>query len=172
MKKLALSFLLTSFFATIYAQKNFEIGTQIGLASGDVSKEHKVNLGLNLAYTRNVSENFKIGVATGYSHFFNNKTGTDLGYFPVAAKMKYYFPNSKLFADLDLGYAFVNNGMYKGGLYAYPKIGLQLKNSEIFVGYQFLNSKYKYDYFDGTNTIPSNTKFNLGSFNLGYNFKF
>lgn len=172
MKKLALSLFLTLFFAMIYAQKNFEVGTQIGLASGDVSKEHKVNLGLNLAYTKNISENFKVGVATGYSHFFNNKTGTDLGYFPIAVKLKYSFPNSKLFTDLDLGYAFVNNSFYKGGFYAYPKAGLQLNNSEVFVGYQFLSSKYKYDYFDGANTIPSNTKLNLGSFNLGYNFKF
>lgn len=173
MKKTIL-LLFTTISIIVSAQKNFEIGVHAGLPANDASENHSFNIALNLAYTKNLNNNLKLGVATGYSHFFNNKIGNDISLVPVAAKLKYQFNKSPFYADLDLGYGFSVKDTFKGGFYTFPKIGYSFSKSEIFLGYQIMNSKYKYDYYDvSTETIiKSNTSFSFGSIAIGYNFKF
>lgn len=173
MKKNILLLFISISFVT-FAQKNLEIGVHAGLPTNDGSENHSLNIALNLAYTKNLTENLKLGIATGYSHFFNNKTGTDSSIVPFAAKLKYQFNKSPFYADLDLGYGFSLKDTYKGGFYTFPKIGYSFSKSEIFLGYQMINRKYKFDYYDASTEtiIKSNTSINFGSIVVGYNFKF
>lgn len=166
--------LFTTISIIVSAQKNFEIGVHAGLPANDASENHTFNIALNLAYTKNMNENLKLGITSGLSHFFDNKIGNDFSLVPFATKLKYQFNKLPIFADLDLGYAFSLNNTFKGGFYSFPKVGYAFSKSEIFLGYQMMNSKYKFDYYDvPTETIiKSNTSFNFGSIALGYNFKF
>lgn len=173
MKKTILLLFILLFTITL-AQKNFEIGVHAGLPINDASKNHSFNIALNLAYTKNLNENLKLGVATGFSHFFNNKIGSDISIVPVSTKLKYQLNKSSIYVDLDLGYGISLKDTFKGGFYSFPKIGYSFTNHEIYLGYQMMNSKYKFDYYDVTSEtiIKSNTSFNLSSIAIGYNFKF
>ncbi|WP_051872618.1 hypothetical protein, partial [Kaistella haifensis] len=174
MKKIYFTALLTLTFLTASAQKNFEIGAHVGIPVGDTSDGLSFAAGLNLAYTATVANSFKLGIASGYSHYFKKDIGKDLSIVPIAAKAKYMFQNVPLFIDLDLGYGISVNESYKGGFYAYPKVGYKMAGGEIYLGYQNLSSKYNFDYFDlTTNTIrKNNASISIGSINLGYTYIF
>ena len=174
MKKTFLSAIVGLTFLTANAQQNFEIGSHIGIPVGDASNGLSFNAGLNLAYTANVATNFKLGIASGYSHFFKKDIGKDVPLIPIAAKAKYEFSGAPIFADLDLGYGISVNDTFKGGFYAYPKVGYKFSAGEIYLGYQQLSSKYNFEYYDITtnSTKKDNSSVSIGSLNVGYTYTF
>lgn len=172
MKKLAI-LLLFPFGFQSFAQSNFSIGTNIGLPISDTSDISSINLGLNVSYLYNITSDFKLGASLGYSHFFIKRIGGDISYIPLAAKVQYTIPQTNFFLDGDLGYAISIHSVFKGGLYAYPKIGYKLGKGEIYLGLQAFNNKYKFDYHQPDGSITqSNENFTAGTINLGYNFIF
>lgn len=172
MKKISL--LALGLFASLnYAQSQFSVGAHIGIPMMDVSDVSSLNLGANISYLHTLSPSFKIGAASGYSHFFVKKFGTDAGYIPIAAKGQYIIPKSKFFIDLDLGYAISIRNEGKGGFYTYPKVGYQLGSGELYLGLQTFSNKANYYYTDHNgNEAISKQNFTAGSINLGYNFIF
>lgn len=160
-------------------QGEFKIGAHVGLPVGDISKTHSVNLGVDVAYLYPIAENFKLGVTSGYSHYFGKnvdyvlikKKHSDFGVIPVAASGQFSVTD-KFFIGADLGYGFITNkkdefniplinrvkvSRFKenGGFYYQPKIGFQGSKYEVFVSYK------------GMTNTP-----NIGTFNLGTVFKF
>ncbi|ATL42078.1 hypothetical protein OZ664_02075 [Elizabethkingia sp. HX WHF] len=155
------AFALLGFAASAQTTGQLKIGANIGIPVGDASDFSSFTMGLDAAYQWRLAENFDLGIATGYQHFFvksdwKDAGGSDAGYIPLAASAQYSIsPN--FFIGADLGYGFLT-GKYAsgGGFYYQPKVGYQQSNWELYLGYKGVSK-------------DSNT---LGSVNLGFNFKF
>ena len=174
MKKLFLTGAL-ALFGLMSAQKTesgFRLGVNAGIPVGDFGKLTTFTAGVDLAYLYPLAENFRLGVATGYSHYFGKKTKTDLilvtlknevpdvGIIPVAATAEFTLGDSNVFLGADLGYAFFTKKDFKnenGSFYYQPKLGYSFdKRHDLY---------FSYKGFTRNNA-------NAGSINLGsaYNF--
>ncbi|WP_087093098.1 outer membrane beta-barrel protein [Elizabethkingia anophelis] len=164
MKKTLLlgAFVLLGFAASAQTTGQFKIGANVGIPVGDASDLSSFTMGVDAAYQWRVAENFDLGIATGYQHFFGKNVNIygasykveDLGYIPVAASAQYSVdPN--FFIGADLGYGFITSkSSSTGGFYFQPKAGYQKKDWELYLAYKGLSN-------NGT----------VGSINLGFNFK-
>ncbi len=136
MKKLFLVGAL-ALFGAMNAQTtgNFKVGAHVGLPTGDIADFSSFNAGVDLAYQWNLAENFKLGVASGYSHYFGKNGWDGSGLIPVAATGQYTIsPN--FFLGADLGYGFFTQKGSDGGFYYQPKVGYQKNNWEAYLGYK------------------------------------
>ena len=174
MKKLFLTGAL-ALFGLMSAQKT-ESGIRLGVNAvipvGDFGKFTTFTAGVDLAYLYPLAENFRLGVATGYSHYFGKKTKTDLilvtlknevpdvGIIPVAATAEFTFGDSNVFLGADLGYAFFTKKDFKnenGSFYYQPKLGYSFdKRHDLY---------FSYKGFTRNNA-------SAGSINLGYAYNF
>ena len=174
MKKLFLTGAL-ALFGLMSAQKTesgFRLGVNAGIPVGDFGKLTTFTAGVDLAYLYPLAENFRLGVATGYSHYFGKKTKTDLilvtlknevpdvGIIPVAATAEFTLGDSNVFLGADLGYAFFTEKDLKnenGSFYYQPKLGYSFdKRHDLY---------FSYKGFTRNNA-------NAGSINLGYAYNF
>ena len=174
MKKLFLIGAL-ALFGLMSAQKTesgIRLGVNAGIPVGDFGKFTTFTAGVDLAYLYPLAENFRLGVATGYSHYFGKKTKTDLilvtlknevpdvGIIPVAATAEFTFGDSNVFLGADLGYAFFTKKDFKnenGSFYYQPKLGYSFdKRHDLY---------FSYKGFTRNNA-------NAGSINLGYAYNF
>ena len=174
MKKLFLTGAL-ALFGLMSAQKTesgFRLGVNAGLPVGDFGKLTTFTAGVDVAYLYPLAENFRLGVATGYSHYFGKKTKTDLilvtlknevpdvGIIPVAATAEFTLGDSNVFLGADLGYAFFTKKDFKnenGSFYYQPKLGYSFdKRHDLY---------FSYKGFTRNNA-------NAGSINLGYAYNF
>lgn len=143
----------------------YQLGTLVKLIS--------FTAGADVAYLYPLAENFRLGVATGYSHYFGKKTTYDFGMFgkvdytvpdvgviPVAATAEFTFGDSNFFLGADLGYAFftkTENGADSGSFYYQPKLGYSFdKRHDLYFSYKGFNKNSA----------------NAGSLNLGYAYNF
>ena len=174
MKKLFLTGAL-ALFGLMNAQKTesgIRLGVNAGIPVGDFGKLTTFTAGVDLAYLYPLAENFRLGVATGYSHYFGKKTKTDLilvtlknevpdvGIIPVAATAEFTLGDSNVFLGADLGYAFFTKKDFKnenGSFYYQPKLGYSFdKRHDLY---------FSYKGFTRNNA-------NAGSINLGYAYNF
>jgi len=174
MKKLFLTGAL-ALFGLMSAQKTesgIRLGVNAGIPVGDFGKFTTFTAGVDLAYLYPLAENFRLGVATGYSHYFGKKTKTDLilvtlknevpdvGIIPIAATAEFTLGDSNVFLGADLGYAFFTKKDFKnenGSFYYQPKLGYSFdKRHDLY---------FSYKGFTRNNA-------NAGSINLGYAYNF
>ena len=174
MKKLFLTGAL-ALFGLMNAQKTesgIRLGVNAGIPVGDFGKFTTFTAGVDLAYLYPLAENFRLGVTTGYSHYFGKKTKTDLilvtlknevpdvGIIPVAATAEFILGDSNVFLGADLGYAFFTKKDFKnenGSFYYQPKLGYSFdKRHDLY---------FSYKGFTRNNA-------NAGSINLGYAYNF
>ena len=128
MKKLFLFAAVAVFGFTMNAQE-FKAGVNVGLPIGDAGDLTTFNVTLDLAYLWEMSEEFDLGVATGYSHSFGDEVdfgfGTvevdDFQFIPVAAAARYAV-SDKFKVGADLGYAVGLNDGNDGGFYYAPRV--------------------------------------------------
>lgn len=166
MKKLLLLGAFALLGGLAQAQEGFRLGAHVGAPLGDASDAASVTLGIDAAYMWNITKGLDIGATTGYSHFFGKDNVDDFGFVPIAASGKYRFSKIPLFVGLDLGAAISTKDYINSGLYIAPRVGYQVKNIELYLGFQNISSKYKYrDYY-----WDHNDRFNFGAVNFGVNF--
>lgn len=148
------------------AQEGFRLGGHIGAPLGDAGDAASVTLGIDAAYMWKITKNLDLGATTGYSHFFGKDKFDDFGFVPLAVSGKYKFDKVPLFVGLDLGAAISTKNYINSGLYVAPRVGYQMKNVELYLGFQNISSKYKNrDYYWYTSD-----RFNFGAINFGVNF--
>jgi hypothetical protein len=164
MKKLLLMGAFALLGGVAQAQEGFRLGGHIGAPLGDAADAASVTIGIDAAYMWNITKGLDIGATTGYSHFFGKDNVDDFGFIPIAASGKYTFSKVPLFVGLDLGAAISTRDYINSGLYVAPRVGYQLKNTELYLGFQNIGSKYKDPYWRG------NDRFNFGAINFGANF--
>ncbi|MGI9527901.1 MAG: hypothetical protein ACR2MS_12405 [Weeksellaceae bacterium] len=142
---------------------NLKVGAHVGLPTGDLADSYTLNAGVDLAYTYNVSPDFKLGVTTGYSNYFGDKITIlgeeieieDYGIVPIAATAEYSF-TPQFYLGTDLGYAFGTSEGSEGAFYYQPKVGYRFGVSELYLGYKGMSK-------DGDS---------VSSVNLGYAYTF
>jgi hypothetical protein len=168
MKKLLLVGAFALLGVGVQAQEGFRLGAHVGAPLGDAGDAASVTLGIDAAYMWHITKGLDIGATTGYSHFFGKDHVDDFGFVPIAASGKYKFSKIPLFVGLDLGAAISTKDYINSGLYVAPRVGYQMKNVELYLGFQNISSRYKnrdyvYDWRD-------NDRFNFGAVNFGVNF--
>lgn len=176
MKKIILAVIAVMAFSFANAQEgHFKVGLNSGYTVGTSEKLFSYSFGADVIYAFNLSEKLSVGGATGYFMFVGNEY--EVGYYdpitqlstiavyeapnasfiPVAGTIQYSL-NRSIFVGADLGYAFYvgkkNDGLTGGFLYQ-PKIGYQNTKWEVYGSYKGIENSG-----------------NIGSINLGLNYKF
>ncbi|WP_027381592.1 hypothetical protein [Chryseobacterium daeguense] len=166
MKKLLLLGAFAFLGGAMQAQEGFRLGGHVGAPLGDASDAASVTLGIDAAYMWNITKGLDIGVTTGYSHFFGKDNIDDFGFIPIAASGKYKFDKIPLFVGLDLGAAISTRDYINSGLYVAPRVGYQMKSTELYIGFQNIGSKRK----NHNGYWYNDDRFNFGAVNFGVNF--
>jgi len=130
MKKLLLVAALAVFSMSAQAQ-SFNAGLDVGLPLGDIQDGYTLNIGVNVNYLFEVSDQFEAGPFAGYSHYlgdsidlggFGSFDVEDAGFIPLGAAAR--FNASDVFTiGADLGYAVgISPDGNDGGFYYAPKV--------------------------------------------------
>ncbi|MCW5520762.1 outer membrane beta-barrel protein [Aureitalea sp. L0-47] len=132
MKKLLLIVAVVCLGISANAQNQFRAGISGGLPIGDAGDLATFAIAVDLGYLFEISENFDVGVTTGYSHSFGDTfTETfgpltvevdveDVQFIPIAASGRFEVaPSFTLGADV--GYALGVNDGNDGGFYYSPR---------------------------------------------------
>lgn len=137
MKKLVLAAVVGLFAFTATAQ-NFSAGVTVGLPSGDFSDFYTLNLGLDVNALWEVSDEFNVGVATGYNHSIldSDFEGDAFSYIPAAAAARYSV-SEEFTLGADLGYGIVLTDGVDSGFYYRPMVGYNVSdNTQITASYR------------------------------------
>ena len=169
-KKILLMSLLGLGLMNVNAQEkgHFKAGAHVGIPIVNIDFGYSVNLGVDIAYLWKLNNTVELGATTGFSNYFSKEEtvsymGTsqvfefeDVQIIPIAATAKFNL-TPKFFLGADLGYAFfLNENADTGALYYQPIVGLDIKQSELYLAYKGMAK-------DGTG---------IGSINLGYAYNF
>lgn len=123
-------------------------GLLIGAPAGPVADYKSFIVGLDLAAQLMRTDNFGLGIATGYSKYFKKSDapsdiqGISDGFsaFPVGGMFRYYPQSEGLFVGTDLGYTFLTGveSENKGGAYVRPQIGYHNYSWNVFAYYNHI----------------------------------
>lgn len=168
MKKGLLMIVLSLTFFNVNGQDTgVTIGGRVGLPLGDAGDISQVSLGLDVSYLYDLSDQLKVGVATGYDLFvtknieiFGEKIKVDnISFLPVAATAKFDFTD-QIFVGLDLGYAVALTDGVDGGMLYQPRIGTAFSQFNAFLYYRGISIKNEL----------LNTRTNLSTIGLGVSY--
>ena len=126
MKKLILLFAFVFMSISGANAQGLKLGVDLGLPLGDIKDSYGLNIGADINYLWNVSEEFDAGFSVGYSHYIGAKFlgfgVPDAGFIPIAATGRFNVSGGfKIGADL--GYAMgVSPSGNDGGFYYAPKL--------------------------------------------------
>ncbi|WP_057939179.1 hypothetical protein [Algoriphagus resistens] len=151
MKKLLLSFSFMVAVFAVYAQTErdledinednswLKLGLNMGVPIGDIGDYSSFAFGLDAAGQFMRTDNFGLGVVTGYTQYFakDDLPGTEnFGAIPLGLMFRYYPEPSGFFAGTDVGYTFLTNGFPSdGGFYIRPQVGYHNYDWNIFAFY-------------------------------------
>ncbi len=151
MKKLLLSFALMMAVFVSYAQTTREIedinednswlklGINLGVPVGDIGDYSSFAFGVDIAAQFMRTDNFGLGVVSGYTKYFKNSdvAGTqDFGAIPLGLMLRYYPEPSGFFVGTDVGYTFLTDDVISdGGIYIRPQVGYHNYDWNIFAFY-------------------------------------
>ncbi|MFI0429433.1 outer membrane beta-barrel protein [Mariniflexile sp. HMF6888] len=118
------------------AQGDLNAGINLGLPIGDAGDGWTFNVTLDVNYLWDAGENFKAGVATGYSHSFGDSIETGFGtidvddaqFLPVAGAARFAI-SDKFTLGADLGYAIGIDEGNDGGFYYAPRVQYAISES-------------------------------------------
>ena len=113
----------------VYAQGDLKVGVNAGLPTGDAGDAWGFNVTLDVNYLWEAGDNFKAGVATGFSHSFGKSIDTGFGSFDVEDAQFLPLAGAARFAvsdeftlGADLGYAVGISDGNDGGFYYAPRV--------------------------------------------------
>ncbi|OYX25042.1 MAG: hypothetical protein B7Z06_07980 [Flavobacteriales bacterium 32-35-8] len=104
---------------------------------GDVKDYSSLNIGVDVNYLWNVSEEFDAGLTAGYTTFLGKDGADALGYLPIAAAARFNV-SEDFTIGVDLGYAIgVNPSGLDSGFYYVPKVQYGVSESlDIVLAYK------------------------------------
>ncbi len=128
----------------VNAQEGFKLGLNLGLPTGDAGDVSSFSVGLDAYYMFGGSEEFNIGIASGFTNAFGKSITLgdfgsveieDVQFMPIAAAGRYN-ASEELSIGADLGYALGINDGNDGGFYYRPIVGYNIsENIEINASY-------------------------------------
>lgn len=122
-------------------------GLLIGAPSGPVADYSSFIVGLDLAAQLMRTDNFGLGIATGYSSYLKKSDvapyqglNDGFGAIPLGGMFRYYPQSEGLFVGTDLGYTFLTSveSDNKGGAYVRPQLGYHNYSWNIFAYYNHI----------------------------------
>jgi hypothetical protein len=159
MNKIVLAFVAILISVSTYAQneRNLEdigsenswlkVGLLIAAPSGEISNYSSFVGGLDVAAQFLRTNNFGVGLATGYSKYFEKSDAKSyqglndgFGAIPLGLLLRYYPQSSGLFVGTDLGYTFLSGQTSNntGGAYIRPMVGYHNYDWNIFAYYNHI----------------------------------
>ncbi|HUH28178.1 outer membrane beta-barrel protein [Gelidibacter sp.] len=129
MKKLFLLAALAIFGTNLHAQ-DFKLGINAGLPLGNAGDVSSFSLILDAGFLWEVSEEFDLGVMSGFSHSFGKEAAQignasvnygDVSFIPIAGAARFN-ASDKFTLGLDLGYAIGVSDGNDGGFYYAPRV--------------------------------------------------
>lgn len=129
MKKIFLLAAFAIFGSSLHAQ-DFKLGVNAGLPLGNAGDVSSFSLILDAGFLWEVSEQFDLGVMSGFSHSFGKKAAEignasfnygDVSFIPIAGAARLNALD-KLTLGLDLGYAIGVSDGNDGGFYYAPRM--------------------------------------------------
>ncbi|MBN3580981.1 hypothetical protein JYB64_01185 [Algoriphagus aestuarii] len=117
-----------------------KLGINLGAPVGDVGTYSSFALGLDVAAQFMRTDNFGLGIATGYTKYFE-KSGAPafdglndgFGAIPLGIMFRYYPQPSGFFIGTDVGYTFLTDvNSAEGGAYIRPQLGYHNYDWNIF----------------------------------------
>ncbi|WP_026955111.1 hypothetical protein [Algoriphagus vanfongensis] len=150
MKKLLTTFALLLVGVSAFSQQNvreldeinednswLKLGVNMGVPVGDISNYSSFAFGLDAAGQFMRTDNFGLGVASGYTQYFKKSDvagAEDFGVIPLGAMFRYYPQPAGVFVGTDLGYSFyTGSGMSESGAaYIRPQVGYHNYDWNIF----------------------------------------
>lgn len=119
MKKLLIIAVIALIGTTATAQGQFNAGIVGGVPLGDSTDFTTFAIAVDLGYLFDLSEDFDVGVTSGYTNAFGKDNFDDFNFIPVAGSI-YYNASESVSIGGDIGYA-INVGSGGGGdLYFRP----------------------------------------------------
>lgn len=174
MKKSILAFALAFVCFSTYAQNTREIedineanswlklGLNVGVPVGDISNYSSFALGLDVAGQFMRTDNFGLGVVSGYTNYFSKSDiqgANGFGAIPLGLMLRYYPQSSGFFAGTDVGYTFFTGDVYSdGGFYIRPQVGYHNYDWNIFA---FYNQVFTSDVSTDVQTIGVAATYNI-----------
>lgn len=151
-----------------------KIGATAGIAVP--SDNLSAAIGVDVAYQNLITPGFGLGIATGYTHYFekdnNGYDNNSVGVVPVAALVRIYPKQTGFYFGTDLGYGFlVGNDKVAanttadrptGGFYIKPEVGYHNKEWNFFLQYQKV--------FTGSTGDLAGQDYNVGSIGAGFSY--
>jgi len=151
MKKLVLSLAMILGFASVYGQQTrdledinednswLKVGLNVGVPIGDIADYTSFAVGIDLAGQFMRTDNFGLGVASGYTQYVkkSDTPGAEgFGVIPLGLVARYYPESSGIFVGTDLGYSFYTGSTSSnGGMYIRPQVGYHNYDWNIFAFY-------------------------------------
>ena len=87
MKKIILSLVAVMAFGFANAQEGaFKAGVNLGLPMGDIKDSFSLNIGVDVAYTWEISDEFNAGIGFGYSHYLGKTETFNYGFGVIEIK--------------------------------------------------------------------------------------
>ncbi len=121
---------------TVNAQ-SINAGINVGLPMGDIKDSYTLNIGVDINYLWEVSDQFQAGATAGYSHFMGDSIDflggsidvEDAGFIPIAAAGRFSV-SEEFTLGADLGYALgISPDGNDGGFYYAPKVQYSISDS-------------------------------------------
>ena len=122
-------------------------GLLIAAPSGPVADYSSFIVGLDLAAQLMRTDNFGLGIATGYSSYLKKSEASSFegmndgfGAIPLGVMFRYYPQSEGLFVGTDLGYTFLTGieSENKGGAYVRPQVGYHNYSWNVFAYYNHI----------------------------------
>lgn len=136
MKKIIFATLFAFVGLSAVAQEGFRVGGYIGLPMGDAADISSFAIGLDAKYMFSVSDQFNVGVATGYQNTITDDVSAfgfsadlpNIQFLPIAASAQ-FLASEKISLGLDLGYAVGLTDNVDGGFYFRPIVGYNISET-------------------------------------------
>lgn len=113
-----------------------KLGLNMGAPVGDSGNFSSFAFGLDVAAQFMRTDNFGLGVASGYTQYFGKENLPDFGAIPLGLMLRYYPEPSGFFVGSDIGYTFLTGDTVRdGGFYIRPQIGYHNYDWNIFAFY-------------------------------------
>jgi hypothetical protein len=124
-----------------------KVGALIAAPSGEVANYSSFVFGLDVAAQFLRTNNFGVGIATGYSKYFKKSEAPSyqgmndgFGAIPLGLLLRFYPAQEGLFVGTDLGYTFISGVTSEntGGAYILPMLGYHNYDWNVFAYYNHI----------------------------------
>jgi len=127
-----------------------KLGLNMGVPVGDIGDYSSFAFGLEVAGQFMRTDNFGLGVASGYTNYFKKSDvagAQNFGAIPLGLMLRYYPEPSGFFVGSDIGYTFLTGDIASdGGFYIRPQVGYHTYDWNVFAFYnQVFNSSPSVD---------------------------